>query len=113
MKLSPAKVSAPGPKQVFRGPPTEGDIVGVRDEPLPTMYEPLLAPVMLGGQPTGANADLAAARARFEDDLGRLPATARALQDAQPPPVRLSQQLEGLRQRLRVRLLHPERPARP
>jgi nicotinate phosphoribosyltransferase len=113
MKLSPGKITAPGPKQVFRGPPSEGDIVGVRDEPVPAGYEPLLVPVMLGGRPTGANGDLAAARARFEDDLGRLPATARALQDAQPPPVRLSEQLQGLRERVRVRLPHRDRPARP
>jgi nicotinate phosphoribosyltransferase len=113
MKLSPGKVSAPGPKQVFRDPLTEGDVVGVRDEPVPAGYEPLLVPVMLGGRPTGANGDLAAARARFEDDLGRLPATARALQDAQPPPVRLSEPLAALRERVQARLLHRDRPARP
>jgi nicotinate phosphoribosyltransferase len=49
MKLSPGKITAPGPKQVFRGPLSEGDIVGVRDEPVPTGHEPLLMPVMLGG----------------------------------------------------------------
>jgi nicotinate phosphoribosyltransferase len=113
MKLSPGKITAPGPKQVFRGPPSEGDIVGVREEPVPAGHEPLLVPVMLGGRPTGANGDLAAARARFEDDLGRLPASVRALKDAQPPPVRLSEQLQGLRERVRVRLPRRDRPARP
>jgi hypothetical protein len=78
MKLLPGKITAPGPKQVFRGPLTGGDIIGVRGEPVPAGDEPLLVPVMLGGRPTGANGDLAAARARFEDDLSRLPATARA-----------------------------------
>jgi nicotinate phosphoribosyltransferase len=113
MKLSPGKITAPGPKQVFRGPPSEGDIVGMREEPVPAGHEPLLVPVMVGGQPTDANGDLAAARARFQDDLGRLPATARALQDAQPPPVRLSEQLQGLRERVQARLPHRDRPARP
>jgi hypothetical protein len=113
MKLSPGKITAPGPKQIFRGLLTEGDIVGVRDEPVPTGHEPLLVPVMLGGQPTGANADLAAAQARFEDDLGRLPVTARALQDARPPPVRLSEQLEDLRERVRAQLPHRDRPHGP
>jgi hypothetical protein len=80
---------------------------------VPDGHEPLLVPVMLGGLPTGANGDLAAARARFEDDLGRLPAAARALQDAQPPPVRLSERLEGLRERLRAQLPHRGRPERP
>jgi nicotinate phosphoribosyltransferase len=114
MKLSPGKRTAPGPpKQVFRGPLSEGDIVGMRDEPVPAGHEPLLVPVMVGGRPTGANADLAAAQARFDDDLGRLPATARALQDARPPPVRLSEQLEGLRERVRAQLPQRDRPARP
>jgi hypothetical protein len=59
----------------FRDPPPKGDIVGVRDEQVPAGYEPLLVPVMLGGRPTGANGDLAAARVRLDDHLGRLPAT--------------------------------------
>jgi hypothetical protein len=82
-------------KQVFRGPPTAGDNVGVRDEPVSAGHEPLLVPVILGGQPTGANGDLAAARVHLDDDLTRLPATARALQAAQPPPVH-SQRASGL-----------------
>jgi hypothetical protein len=80
---------------------------------VPAGHEPLLVPVMLGGQPTGANGNLAAARARFEDDLGRLPATARALQDAQHSPVRLSEQLEGLPSASAARLLRHNRPERP
>jgi hypothetical protein len=58
---------------------------------VPAGHEPLLVPVILGGQPTGANGDLAAARVHLDDDLARLPATARALQAAQPPPVHLSE----------------------
>jgi|GEM_PF-2833549 len=54
-----------------------------------------------------------AARARFEDDLGRLPATARALWDARPPPVHLSEQLEELRGRVRAQLPYRNQPARP
>jgi nicotinate phosphoribosyltransferase len=77
MKLSAGRITAPGPKQVFRSPPTEGNIVGGPDEPVLAGHKPLLAPVMLGGQPTSANGDLAAARIRFDDDLARLPATAR------------------------------------
>jgi nicotinate phosphoribosyltransferase len=66
-----------------------------------------------GGLDEHAIADLAVAQARFDDDLGRLPATARALQDARPPPVRLSEQLEGLRERVRAQLPQRDRPARP
>jgi hypothetical protein len=57
---------------------------------VPAGHEPLLVPVILGGQPTGANGDLAAARVHLDDDLTRLPATARALR-AQQPPLRLSE----------------------
>jgi nicotinate phosphoribosyltransferase len=113
MKLSPGKITAPGPKQVFRGPPTEGDIVGMREEPTPAGHEPLLVPVMVGRRPTGANGNLAAARARFQDDLNRLPATAWALWDAQPPPVHLSEQLQELRGHVRAQLPHRDQPARP
>src|SRR5204863_10101127 len=55
MKLSPGKITAPGPKQVFRGPPSEGDIVGVRDAPVPAGHEPVLGPVMVGGRPNDAH----------------------------------------------------------
>ena len=73
--------------------------------------------IVLGSGPeelvaAGANGDLAAAQARFHDDLRGLPATARVLQDARPPPVRLSEQLQGLRERVRARLQHHDRPAR-
>jgi hypothetical protein len=37
---------------------TAGDNPGVRDEPVRAGHEPLLVPVMLDGQPTGANGDL-------------------------------------------------------
>ena len=43
MKLS-ANKSAPGRKQVFRGP--AGDTIGLREEPLPAGGTPLLVPVM-------------------------------------------------------------------
>ncbi|HZD01968.1 MAG TPA: nicotinate phosphoribosyltransferase [Actinomycetes bacterium] len=104
MKLSPGKVSAPGPKQVFRGPPGEGDLLGVRDEPVPAGFEPLLVPVLLGGRRTGVSGDLAAARARFEADLAWLPETALRLRDPKPPPVRVSQRLARLRDQVRAEL---------
>lgn len=50
MKLSPAKITAPGAKQVFRR--VEGpldDVLGPRDETMPAGRERLLVPVMRGG----------------------------------------------------------------
>jgi nicotinate phosphoribosyltransferase len=104
MKLSPGKVSPPGPKQVFRGPSREGDLLGVRDEPAPAGSAPLLEPVLLGGRRAGGGADLAAARARFDADLAWLPEAALALRDPEPPPVRLSQRLASLRDRVQAEL---------
>src|SRR5947208_3091860 len=48
MKLSAGKATTPGAKQVFRG--EHGDIIGLRDEPVPDGTEPLLIPVMCGGR---------------------------------------------------------------
>jgi nicotinate phosphoribosyltransferase len=104
MKLSVGKVNAPGPKQVFRGAPGQGDLVGERDEPAPAGSEPLLVPVLLGGRRVGNGADLAAACARFEADLAWLPEAALALKDPLPPPVRESERLAGLRERVRAEL---------
>ncbi|HKZ75282.1 MAG TPA: nicotinate phosphoribosyltransferase, partial [Actinomycetota bacterium] len=51
LKLSEAKATEPGRKQVFRG--EGGDVIGLRDEPPPPGSEPLLVPVMLEGRRTG------------------------------------------------------------
>ncbi|GII77125.1 nicotinate phosphoribosyltransferase [Sphaerisporangium rufum] len=100
MKLSPGKVSAPGAKQVFRpdagtgGEP--GDIVALREEPVPAGYRTLLAPVMLSGRRPAEAEPLAAMRDRCAAGLARLPAAARALRDPVPPPVRYSRRLTRL-----------------
>ena len=47
LKLSAGKETAPGRKQVWRGP--DGDVLGLRDEPGPVDAEPLLEPVMRDG----------------------------------------------------------------
>jgi nicotinate phosphoribosyltransferase len=104
MKLSPGKVNPPGAKQVFRGSLAAGDLIGTRDELAPAGHEPLLVPVMLGGRRTGANGDLAAARARFDRDLAALPAAALALRGPVPPPVRLSRRLQRLRDQVQADL---------
>src|SRR5437879_4300719 len=70
MKLSPGKATAPGPKQVFRGP--DADVIALRDEPPPAGAETLLVAAMRGGQRTHVDS-LAAARDRFAADLNLLP----------------------------------------
>jgi nicotinate phosphoribosyltransferase len=104
MKLSAGKAYAPGAKQVFRGPAAAGDLVGLRDEPVPPGRARLLEPVMAGGRRVGPAEGLAAARARFEADLAWLPERARALREPEPVPVLLTERLERLRDQVRADL---------
>lgn len=94
MKLSAGKTSAPGAKQVYRGP--DGDVLALRDEPPPPDHEALLVPVMREGLRLCAPEPLAAAQRRCRGDLAWLPSAARALRHPQPVPVRISEQLQTL-----------------
>ncbi|MEU8619606.1 nicotinate phosphoribosyltransferase [Streptomyces sp. NPDC048623] len=95
MKLSAAKVTAPGPKQVFRGPGLR-DVIGLANEAPPEGTEPLLRTVMRGGLRTDPPDTLAAARARFETDLAALPEESRRLTDPVPPLPSASTRLTAL-----------------
>ncbi len=98
MKLSAGKTSPPGAKQAYRGP--DGDVLALRDEPPPPGHEPLLVPVMRGGQRLDAPEPLAAAQRRCRADLAWLPPAARALRDPEPVPVRISEQLTTLQEQV-------------
>jgi nicotinate phosphoribosyltransferase len=104
IKLSAEKVSAPGRKQVFRGP--DGDTIGLRDEPLAPEHEPLLVPVMRGGERTGPHRTLDTARALFRSDFAALPEPARRIVDPEPREPRISVALEALTERARGEALH-------
>ncbi|MFD3535709.1 nicotinate phosphoribosyltransferase [Streptomyces sp. NPDC058664] len=95
MKLSPAKATAPGPKQVFRGPGTR-DVIGLANEEPPEGTEPLLRTVMRGGLRVEPPDTPAAARARFEADLAALPEEARRVEDPVPPVPAVSTRLTVL-----------------
>jgi nicotinate phosphoribosyltransferase len=94
LKLSAQKVTEPGRKQVFRGP--DGDVVGLRDEAVPDDHEPLLVPVMRGGQRTGPHRTLETARSLFRSDLERVPQSARTIEDPVAPLPAISKALEEL-----------------
>jgi nicotinate phosphoribosyltransferase len=108
LKLSPEKVSAPGRKQVFRGPGMADEVVGLRDEPIPAGSRPLLEPVMKAGRRTGAAFDLAEARGRFERDLAELPESARSLRSPSPPVARPSELLQALSERVAAEVRRPK-----
>ncbi len=103
LKLSAGKATAPGRKQVFRGP--GGDVIALRNEPIPEGHEPLLVPVMEGGRRTGPRRTLTTARHLFEADLARLPERARRLQTPDPPKARLSEALGELTGTIRAEML--------
>jgi nicotinate phosphoribosyltransferase len=94
LKLSAQKVTEPGRKQVFRGP--DGDVVGLRDEAVLDDHEPLLVPVMRGGQRTGPHRTLETARSLFRSDLERVPPAARTIEDPVAPLPAISKALEEL-----------------
>jgi nicotinate phosphoribosyltransferase len=78
LKLSAAKATAPGRKQVWRGP--KEDVLGLRDEAAPgPNHEPLLEPVMRAGRRLAPAPTIAEMRERFERDLAALPVKAARL----------------------------------
>ena len=78
LKLSPAKASAPGRKQVWRGP--SEDVIALRDEAAPgPNHEPLLELVMRAGRRLDAAPPIEEMRERFERDLAALPVKASRL----------------------------------
>jgi nicotinate phosphoribosyltransferase len=103
LKLSAGKATAPGRKQVLRGP--SGDLIALRNEAVADGHEPLLVPVMQAGRRTGPPRTLETARRLFEADLATLPEGARRLLDPQPPKARFSDALEELTRSVRAEML--------
>ena len=100
LKLSAMKATAPGRKQVFRG--IEGDMIGLRNEPIPEGHEPLLVPVMHEGRRTGPHRTLETARHLFESDLQHVPEPARRIGDPEAPVARVSDALRRLTEEARA-----------
>ncbi|MGY5128636.1 nicotinate phosphoribosyltransferase [Streptomyces nigrescens] len=103
MKLSSAKTTAPGRKQVFRRPGCF-DVIGLADEPLPAGSTPLLETLMRGGVRSTPRGRLADARQRVVADVAELPATARYIRSPQAVQPRLSKRLSALTDRVRRRI---------
>jgi nicotinate phosphoribosyltransferase len=105
MKLSRGKVTAPGRKQVFRRSKPFGDLVGLHAEEAPPGRECLLEPVMIKGVRLATRSPIAEAKARFADDLARLPAAAKDIRSPRPPVVRLTPALRAMESETRRRLV--------
>ncbi|WP_306185383.1 nicotinate phosphoribosyltransferase [Streptomyces sp. MK5] len=103
MKLSSAKVTAPGRKQIHRrrGRP---DLVALYDEPAPAGAEALLRTVMRNGRRTNPSGTLAQAHERLVADLAALPEPALRVRAPIPPVPDLSPLLVSTTAALRERL---------
>lgn len=108
-KLSEAKATYPGRKQIFRFRDTRGkwkhDLIALADE---THSEalPLMIPVMREGKRLVPAESLAAARARFVDSTKHLPARLLSLSHASPYRVEYSKQLKSSFAEVRRRVRH-------
>lgn len=103
MKLSAAKVSAPGQKQVFRCP-GYADVIGLSDEQPPDGGVPLLETVMRHGQRVGERPMLEECREKFAADLAELPPEARRIGAPVVPRAVASGRLTALADRVRRRI---------
>ncbi|MEU6538504.1 nicotinate phosphoribosyltransferase [Streptomyces sp. NPDC047000] len=108
MKLSTAKVTAPGRKQVYRRP-GRPDVIALADEPAPDGAVPLLETLMRDGRRTGPRATLPECVRRCADDLAALPADARRVRGPVPLRAESSPGLTALTERTR-RELEERRP---
>jgi nicotinate phosphoribosyltransferase len=100
-KLSQAKETLPGPKQVWRLPDGP-DLIGLAGENGPPGAEPLLTPVVRGGRPV-TTSSWREARDRFEDELASLPSPLRSL-DPKPYRVGRTDALKALAERVSDRI---------
>lgn len=103
MKLSSAKVTAPGRKQVFRCP-GYADVIGLSDEPPPGGGVPLLETVMRDGRRTAERRGFDEGRERFAADLAGLPPAARRIRAPVAPRAAVSERLTALTGRVRRRI---------
>lgn len=108
LKLSAEKATLPGEKQIFRG--ENGDVLGLRDEPVPEGTRPLLEPVLRAGRRTQSAQLLDEGRARFEADLAGLPAAALDLRTPIAPTAKVSEALSRLGTQSRAAALARLRP---
>ncbi len=104
-KLSTAKATLPGPKQVWRTP--ERDVIALAEEHATEGGEPLLETVMQAGARTAEPSSIEAAAQRFKTDLAALPESLRTLRP-EPYEVRRSAALDELAESVRKQIVARE-----
>jgi nicotinate phosphoribosyltransferase len=103
LKLSPGKTTWVGRKQVFRsmgpGGAMEEDVLGLAEEEIPGT-RPLLVDIFRNGQRVRPEESLQDIRRRFQEDWARLPETYKRLRPVDRYPVRISDALRTLQDRV-------------
>jgi nicotinate phosphoribosyltransferase len=112
MKLSSAKNTAPGAKQIFRSHGCS-DVIALQLEQPTSEVRPLMRPVMRNGRRVSEPPPLREAQERFAADLAQLPPEARRITGPLPPRPAFSDRLKALtdqvRRRIESEILAPER----
>jgi nicotinate phosphoribosyltransferase len=106
-KLTEAKVTYPGRKQVFRCSDRSGEFTNDRialEDETDDCGEPLLVQAMKQGRRTIAPGSVNEARERCLEQLSRLPERYRRLDDPAAYPVKMSAKLEEMLMKLRERV---------
>lgn len=103
MKLSSAKVTAPGPKQVFRRT-AYADVIRLADEQSTGDGSPMLETVMRDGRRIGSRPTLDDCRETFVADLAGLPSAARRTRAPVAPRATNSERLDALARHVRRRI---------
>ncbi|RAJ62382.1 nicotinate phosphoribosyltransferase [Streptomyces sp. Amel2xB2] len=103
MKLSSAKITAPGSKQIFRGQGCS-DVIALRHEQAPSGHRPLMRPVMHGGRRMSEAPPLREAHERFAADVAQLPPEARRITGPLAPHPVFSDRLKSLTDHVRNRI---------
>jgi nicotinate phosphoribosyltransferase len=101
MKLSPAKETLPGAKQVWRAR-GRADVLARREEAGPDGASPLLQPAIRDGRRIRARSEISEARAQLDTDLAWLPDGAKRIRKPEPAGPLVSDALQELAHVTRV-----------
>jgi GNAT superfamily N-acetyltransferase len=112
LSMSEETGTFPGAKQIFRNLRRGYDILGLREEDIPG-FARILRPVILAGRRTTAAESIETMSARLTGDLDALPETVTSIRGPEPLTVRISPNLEHLRQACVARGTGPQSSPAP
>ena len=112
LSMSAGSGTFPGAKQIFRNLRRGYDILGLREEDIPG-FTRILRPVILAGRRTTTAESVETMSARLTGDLDALPEAVTSTRGPEPLTVRISPNLEHLRQACVARVTSPQSSPAP